>query len=152
MFGVNHFKIGYDNAKSGGFVYKVIIADDSVKTLAKLSQILHSFVEIADVYEASNGWEALELFKKKPVDLVIIDIVMPIMDGLQALKELKILDPGVLIIVISSLNQKELLYQAIESGADQYIIKPLESDVIRASLENLLGRELTLNSSAISHG
>ena len=129
-----------------------MVTDDSVKTRAKLIDILRCFAEFSEIYESSNGWEAIEAFKQKPVDVVIIDIVMPIMDGIQTLKELKSLDPGLLVVVISSLHQKEILYQSLESGADQYILKPLEFDVIQSTLENVLGRSLTLTCKPITNG
>ncbi len=78
--------------------------------------------------EAENGVRALEIYRQVRPNLVTLDIVMPEMDGLETLKRLIQFDPQVRVVMISAVNQKEMLTRCIESGAADFIVKPFEKD------------------------
>jgi two-component system chemotaxis response regulator CheY len=93
--------------------------------------------EVVD--EASNGQEAVDKYLKHSPDLVLMDITMPIMDGISAVKAIKEKDPGCKIIMCTALGQKEMVLEAIKSGAKDFIIKPFQAPRVLQSIEKLLG-------------
>lgn len=112
---------------------KIIIVDDSLFMRMILKNSLVEFgYEI--VAEASNGLEALTLYSEYKPDLVTLDITMPEMDGLTALKEIKMLDPDAKVIMVSAMGQQALLIRAVSMGAIDFIVKPFNKDRIREAL------------------
>lgn len=109
---------------------RVMIVDDAVFMRLTLKQIVESegFVVVA---EASNGEEAVKLYKTEKPDLVLMDITMPDMDGIEALKQIHEYDNDAEVIMISALGQQSKIVQAIESGARNFIVKPFEEKKIR---------------------
>lgn len=106
---------------------KVLIADDSVVIRKMISDILGSN-GFNVVGEAQNGNEALELYKQHNPHLVTMDIVMPHEHGIDALRKIMQFDPDARVIVVSALNQKALLLEAIGAGARDYVIKPFDKE------------------------
>lgn len=102
---------------------KILICDDTAFMRKTLSTILKEGKHEV-VGEASDGREAIELFEKTTPDLVIMDITMPFMDGLQALKEILFIDPNAKVIMCSALGNQKNVIEAIRSGAKDFIIKP----------------------------
>jgi two-component system chemotaxis response regulator CheY len=106
---------------------KVLVTDDSIVMRKMISDILTSD-NFEIVGEASNGQEALRLYKELSPNLVTMDIVMPREHGLEALKKIIEYDSDARVIVISGLHQKSLLMEAMDSGARDYVIKPFDRD------------------------
>ena len=104
---------------------KILIVDDAAFIRAMLKQIIedHGFIVIA---EANNGEEAIERYKNKRPDIVIMDITMPLMDGIRATQEIKKIDPHATVIIISARGEKPMVVKAIEAGAKDFIVKPFE--------------------------
>lgn len=88
--------------------------------------------------EANNGVEALALYEKEKPDLVTLDIVMPTMDGVTALKEMIASDPQARVVMVSAVNQKAKLVECIQSGALDFIVKPFEKDRLQKLFEKYL--------------
>ncbi len=116
----------------------ILIADDSVvirKTLRRL--LVKGGHEV--VGEASNGQEAFNEYKLKQPDVVTMDITMPIVDGIAALEKIINSFPDARVIMISAIDQKKLVFEALESGAKHYIIKPFDDknvlEIIRLVME-----------------
>lgn len=108
---------------------KILIADDA--TFLRLS--LRSMLErngFEIVGEAENGLETIEKYKQLKPDILTLDITMPIMDGLEALKVIKALDGNANIIVISAMGQESIVREAIKLGAIGFIVKPFKEDAI----------------------
>jgi len=108
---------------------KVMVVDDSafMRNLLK-KQITSIGAEI--VGEAENGQEAIEKYFIIKPDLVFMDIMMPIMNGLDSLKSIVTRDKGAKIIICTSVGQDKIVSDAVESGASDFIVKPFnESDV-----------------------
>src|SRR6056297_622523 len=115
---------------------KIIIADDSILMRRNLKSILKQ-LGYNVIAEAANGQEAVELYKRLKPDVMTMDISMPVMDGIEAVNQIVHLYPDANIIMISALNQKEMVFKAIERGAKYYIIKPFKIDMVAKALEQV---------------
>lgn len=116
---------------------KVLIVDDAVFMRMKLRDILEkNGYEV--VAEAQNGIEAIEKFKQEKPDLVTMDITMPEMDGVVALKTIKGIDANAKIIMCSAMGQQSMVMEAIQSGALDFIVKPFDTDRVLQSLEKVM--------------
>ncbi|QCR32625.1 response regulator [Lysinibacillus sp. SGAir0095] len=93
------------------------------------------------VGEASNGREAVELYDKYKPDLVTMDITMPGMSGLDAVKEIIPAHPAANIIMMTALGQQRIIVEAIEAGAKDFITKPFEKNQLKTVVNNILGYE-----------
>ncbi|MEJ6950208.1 response regulator [Natronospora cellulosivora (SeqCode)] len=110
---------------------KVMIVDDAAFMRLNLRNILKEDYQV--VGEAQNGQEAVDMYQDLTPDIVTMDITMPVMDGLEAIKKIKGLDPNAQIIVCSAMGQQKMIIEAIEAGAKDFIVKPFkESRVIEA--------------------
>ncbi len=103
---------------------RVLIADDSEFMRNLLREILEGEFEI--VGEAENGVEAVNMYDEHGPDLVMMDIVMPIRDGIEATTEIMEADPGATVIMCTSVGQEEKMKAAIKAGAEGYITKPFQ--------------------------
>ena len=103
---------------------RVLIADDSEFMRNLLREILEGEFEI--VGEAENGVEAVDMYGERDPDLVMMDIVMPIRDGIEATSEITDTDPNATVIMCTSVGQEEKMKAAIKAGAEGYITKPFQ--------------------------
>ncbi|MEZ5163964.1 MAG: response regulator [Fimbriimonadaceae bacterium] len=102
---------------------RILITDDALFMRVTLKNILtQNGYEV--VGEAQNGAEAVKLYGELKPDLVTMDITMPEMDGLEALKKIKESDPGATIVMCTAMGQKNMVVEAIQSGAKDFIVKP----------------------------
>lgn len=92
---------------------------------------------VSTVYQAENGREGLDLFKQYGPDIVISDIRMPVMDGIQMSREIKLLDRNSRIILTTAHADEGYLLNSIEAGIDKYILKPVDVNVLFTALEKL---------------
>lgn len=92
-----------------------------------------------DLYEAVDGADAVEKFKEIGPDLVIMDITMPNMDGLEALKEIKQIDGSANVVMCSAMGQESMVIDAIKSGAKDFIVKPFKPDRIIKTVSSIVG-------------
>ncbi len=118
--------------------YGILIADDSAIMRRTLAKILseHGFIVVA---EAKSGVEVLPLYIKTKPDLVTLDINMPFMDGIEALKRLKSEFPESKVIMISSQGQENQVYEAIKAGASNFLLKPIISSRVIQTVKEVLG-------------
>ncbi len=91
------------------------------------------------VGEAENGFKAVEKFKELSPDLVIMDITMPEMDGIQAVKAIREVNGDAKIIMCSAMGQQAMVIEAIQSGARDFIVKPFQADRILESVKKVIG-------------
>lgn len=117
---------------------KILIVDDSKLIRSNLKLILERAGHEV-IAEAENGLQAIKEYEKKQADLITMDISMPLMDGVTAIKKILSQYPQALIIMISALNQKNMVIAAIKSGARNYIIKPFSPDKVIAVVNSVLG-------------
>lgn len=102
---------------------KIVLADDHVLVRQGIKKIIEEHGNLQVIGEAGDGLELLELLKKVSPDLVILDISMPRLRGLEAAARIKQLYPGVKILILSMHRNKEYLRQALASGVDGYLLK-----------------------------
>ena len=106
---------------------RVLIVDDALIMRKRIVDIaLGAGWEIAG--EASNGEEAVAMYEQVGPDLVTLDIVMPKMDGVTALKQVMGMDPSARVVMISAVDQREKLTECIRCGAIDFIVKPFDAD------------------------
>lgn len=113
---------------------KIIIGDDSILARKQLKDIL-SELGGTHYVEAANGQEVIDKYKQERADLVFLDIVMPVKDGVTATRELIEIDPTATVIIVSSIGTKEQLKNAIEAGAKDFIQKPFSAINIQRVIE-----------------
>ncbi|MCX5893141.1 MAG: response regulator transcription factor, partial [Deltaproteobacteria bacterium] len=103
--------------------FSIILADDHTMFRRGVRRIIQSISDTEVVGEASDGFELLELLKKTSPDLVIMDISMPNLRGLEATREIKIINPAVKVLILTMHKDKEYLYHAFSAGAEGYLLK-----------------------------
>jgi two-component system chemotaxis response regulator CheY len=116
---------------------KLLIVDDS--SIVRRTIERHIFSErISQVHQAGNGREALELFRVHQPDFVTMDITMPEMDGLTCISEMMAIKPDTRLMVISALGDAATAIEAVERGANEYVVKPFSIEDLNSALSNLL--------------
>ncbi|WP_144901585.1 chemotaxis protein CheY [Halobellus captivus] len=118
----------------------VLVVDDSAFMRNLLKQLLEEDHEI--VGEAENGVEAVELYRELSPDVVTMDVVMPIRNGIEATAEIKSLDPASSVIMCTSVGQEEKMREAVEAGADGYITKPFQKPNVLQAIDDVVGVEV----------
>ncbi|UUZ86937.1 response regulator [Paenibacillus sp. P26] len=111
-----------------------MIVDDSLFMRMILKNVIEE-LGYETAAEAGNGVEALSLYEEVQPDLVTMDITMPEMDGITALKEIKAQHPDAKIMMVSAMGQQALLIQAVSMGACDFIVKPFNKDRVRDALK-----------------
>lgn len=118
---------------------KILVADDSAYMRSILKDLLlRSGYEVAG--EAENGREAVRLYEKLAPDLVLMDILMPEMSGIQALKEIKEKYPDSRIVMLGALGQQNLVVEAMQAGASEFFVKPVQAEKVAELIEKVLKR------------
>jgi two-component system, chemotaxis family, chemotaxis protein CheY len=117
---------------------KVLIVDDAAFMRMMIKDILEkNGFEV--VGEANNGLKAVELYKKERPDVVTMDITMPDMDGIEAVKQIRSFDPNARIIMCSAMGQQTMVMDAIRAGAKDFIVKPFQADRVLEAIRKAVG-------------
>ncbi len=114
----------------------ILIAEDETQLLNSMVEYLELFFE--NVYTAEDGLTAYELYEKKKPDIIISDIHMPHLDGLSMIEKIRKKDRETKIIITTAHSEKEKLMQAIELHLVKYLVKPIQSDKLKALLLSLV--------------
>lgn len=114
---------------------RILIVDDAEFLRMRISKMLTS--DGHEVLEAENGLEAVEVYKKEKPDVVLMDVTMPEMDGLTALKEIKTFDPQAKVIMLTALGQESVVLEAIKTGAKDFVVKPFERERVINAINKL---------------
>ena len=115
---------------------RILIVDDAMFMRMMLKDILSkNGYEV--VGEAANGKEAIDKYIELRPDLVLLDITMPEMDGIEALKKIKIIEPKAKIIMCSAMGQQNMVIEAIQNGALDFIVKPFQQNRVLESLRRV---------------
>ena len=122
---------------SGEKILKLMIVDDS-NIIRRRIERSQQIARLEVVGAASNGREAVDLFRRTRPDVVTMDLTMPEMDGIECVQELVALNPAVLILVVSALADKATAVEAIEKGANGFLCKPFNDRQLNEALEELL--------------
>lgn len=117
---------------------KILVTDDAAFMRMMLKDILTK--QGHEVMEAVNGKDMLEKYKANSPDVVTLDITMPEMDGLEAVKELMKINPNAVVIMCSAMGQQAMVIDAIQSGAKDFIVKPFDHGRVIAAIDKALGK------------
>ena len=116
----------------------ILICDDAAFMRMMIKDILtKNGYNVAG--EAENGAKAVEKYAEVKPDLVLMDITMPEMDGIEALKKIKAADPGALVIMCSAMGQQAMVIEAIQSGARDFIVKPFQAERVLEAVKKVIG-------------
>ena len=115
---------------------KILVVDDAAFMRMRCKKLLSQ--SGFDVIEAATGAQAVEVYKEDRPDVVLLDITMPDMDGLTALKELKKLDPNVKVAMVSAMGQQSVVMEALKFGAQDFLVKPFDPDRVLATVRKML--------------
>lgn len=117
---------------------KVLIVDDAAFMRMMIKDILtKNGYNVAG--EAENGAKALEKYNEVKPDLVLMDITMPEVDGIQALKNIKAADPNAKVIMCSAMGQQAMVIESIQAGAKDFIVKPFQPDRVLEAVKKVVG-------------
>ncbi len=117
---------------------RILVCDDSILARKSLTGILSGF-GYTDINEVGNGEDAVNFCRDNKCDIVFLDIVMPIKDGVTATAEIKEASPDTTIIIVSSVGTQTHIKEAIKAGAKDFIQKPLDEELLKQILENIDG-------------
>jgi two-component system chemotaxis response regulator CheY len=114
----------------------VLVVDDAAFTRARCARILqeHGY----SVEEATNGLEAVERYRARRPDAVLLNLTMPVMDGLTALREIRRLDPTARVAMVSANGQQRVVIEAFQHGARDFILKPFQPERLIEAVQRLL--------------
>ena len=116
----------------------ILICDDAAFMRMMIKDILgKNGYNVAG--EAENGLKAVEKFKELSPDLVLMDITMPEMDGIAALKEIKKIDAGAKVIMCSAMGQQAMVIESIQAGAKDFIVKPFQAERVIEAVKKVVG-------------
>lgn len=118
---------------------KILISDDSILARKQLKDIINSISEGAEFIDATNGQEAIDKYKEFTPDITFLDIVMPVKDGIEAVKGIMEINNQAQIIIVSSVGTQTQLKAALEAGAKDFIQKPIETSHVETLLQTHLG-------------
>ena len=117
--------------------YRIILAEDHVLVREGIKRLIQEDSELQVIDEAGDGLELLKILEETTPDMVIIDINMPRLRGLEATKFIKELYPEIKVLILTMNKSKELLYQAMNYGADGYLLKEDAIDILHSAIKNI---------------
>jgi two-component system chemotaxis response regulator CheY len=113
----------------------ILVVDDAAFMRMRMSKILTEAGY--EVIQAENGLEAVQKYQSAKPDAVLMDITMPEMDGLTALKEIRKVDPNAKVAMVTALGQQQIVLEAVKNGAKDFLVKPAEADRVLAAVSKL---------------
>ena len=116
---------------------RLLIVDDSSTVRRTIERHIFSN-RVTEIYQAANGREAMELFERYHPEFVTMDLTMPEMDGLTCISKMMALKPDTRLMVISALGDAETAIEAVERGANEYVVKPFSAQDLNLALANLV--------------
>lgn len=114
----------------------LLVVDDAAFMRMRCSKLLTD--NGYNVIEAENGLQAIAKYQEFRPDGVLLDITMPEMDGLTALKEIKKLDPNARVAMVTAMGQQSMVIEALKNGARDFVLKPFQSDRVLAAVRKIL--------------
>lgn len=116
----------------------ILVVDDAAFMRMMIKDVLIKYgYEVLG--EAENGAKAIEKYKELKPDLIVMDITMPEVDGIQAVKEIKKIDSSAKIVMCSAMGQQAMVIEAIQAGASDFIVKPFQADRVIEAVKKVIG-------------
>ena len=116
---------------------RIIIADDHQLFRNGLKILLDAFKEFSVVGEAGNGLELIEIIKETPCDVILMDIDMPVMDGIEATRKVLEIEAGIHIIAVSMYGEEDYYYKMVDSGAKGFLLKDSDINEVKEAIVNV---------------
>ena len=116
----------------------ILVVDDAAFMRMMLKDILTK-AGYTVCGEATNGAEALDKYKELSPDLVTLDITMPEVDGIQALKNIRAYDSNARVVMCSAMGQQAMVIESIQAGAKDFIVKPFQADRVKEAIKKVIG-------------
>ena len=116
---------------------RLLIVDDSSTVRRSIERHILSD-RVTEIYQAADGRQAMELFERYRPEFVTMDLTMPEMDGLTCISKMMALKPDTRLMVISALGDAETAIEAVERGANEYVVKPFSAEDLNLALANLI--------------
>jgi len=115
---------------------RILIVDDAAFMRMMIRDILSK--EGFEIHEATNGQEAVTSYEELHPDLVTMDITMPELDGISALRAIRALDPAARVLMVSAMGQQKLIMEALEAGALDFLVKPFQPTKVVTTVQKCL--------------
>jgi two-component system response regulator (stage 0 sporulation protein F) len=115
---------------------KILIVDDQFGIRILLNEVFQK--EGYETFQAANGHQALEIVQEHDPDLVLLDMKIPGMDGIEILKRMKVIDPDIRVIIMTAYGELDMIQEAKDLGAITHFAKPFDIDDIRTAVKNNL--------------
>jgi len=128
---------------------KILLVDHGRFTRTRYSRFLRERGYTVD--EAEDGQEALERYQRLRPDVVLLEITLPAMDGIEVVKEIRRMDPQARIVICSAMGHQTMVVEALRAGARDFILKPFRPEKLLASLERLVSQDAAVNTRAGRH-
>jgi two-component system chemotaxis response regulator CheY len=116
---------------------KILVVDDALFMRTILKDILNAN-GFTNIIEAGDGAAAIDMYRKNKPDITTMDVNMPGTDGMQALKSIIGMDPAAKVIMVTSVEQKQIMQDAIKAGARDYVVKPFDRAMVAAVLNKVM--------------
>jgi DNA-binding NarL/FixJ family response regulator len=127
---------------------RVVIADDHAVVRAGLAQLLATFPGVELVGAAENGEQAVSLSAERDPDVVLMDLEMPLLDGIEATRRIRATQPRVAVVVLTSFSDRERILSALDAGAAGYLLKDAEPEALQRAIEAAARGEAPLDPKA----
>lgn len=117
---------------------RILVVDDSDIIRMKCLKLLGE--NGYEVIEAANGVEALEKYQERKPDAVLLDIIMPLMDGMVTLREMKKIDPAARVAMVTTISQRPIVMDALKEGARDFVVKPFREGRVLDTVQRLVSK------------
>ncbi|MGG0738638.1 response regulator [Niallia taxi] len=125
-------------------VYKVLIVDDHLMVREGLKLLVETSDKYSIIGEAQNGKEAITLTESLNPDVILMDLYMPVMSGLEAIKEIKRVEPKIPIVILTTYNEDKLMAEGIQAGAQGYLLKDTSLENLFQTMDSVIQGETLL--------
>lgn len=116
---------------------RILVVDDAAFMRLQLTDILQKGGHEV-IGQAENGLDAIEKYAQLKPDLVTMDITMPVMEGIDAVKGIKTIDPNAKVIMCSAMGQQQMIVSAIQAGAKDFVVKPFQADRVLEAVKKII--------------
>jgi DNA-binding NarL/FixJ family response regulator len=131
-------------------VIRVVVADDHAVVRAGLAQLLATFADVELVGQAADGHEAVALAASEQPDVVLMDLEMPVLDGIEATRRIRAAQPEVAVVVLTSFSDRDRILRALDAGAAGYLLKDAEPHELASAIDAAARGEAPLAPKAAS--
>jgi two-component system, NarL family, response regulator LiaR len=128
---------------------KVLLAEDHIITRQGIRKLLEDETDIQVVGEAGDGEEAVNLVKEKHPDLVIMDIAMPKLNGIEATRKIKTMNPTIVVLILTAYDDDEYIFGLLDAGAAGYLLKTASGDDLIRAINSVFKGELVLDPAVV---